>query len=109
MTTNYDAGRRMEYQACTDLISQHYEAQRTAGSHSPFDVIAWNHANLLLIQVKRTSQSSHIPHAVHEARLAWNTWSLPNIDRVRLEVWVRYDAKWHKFNITPKVKERTQR
>ena len=38
---NYIKGRRKEYNICTQLKKQGYIiAQRTAGSHSPIDVIA---------------------------------------------------------------------
>ena len=40
---NYIKGRRKEYKICHSYKSMGYEiAQRTAGSHSPIDVIAIN-------------------------------------------------------------------
>lgn len=40
---NYVKGRRKEYKLCKELISKGYDiVQRTAGSHSPIDIIAIN-------------------------------------------------------------------
>ena len=52
---NYEKGRRKEYAICDRLRNQGYDiAQRTAGSHSPFDIIAVNKAKKIikLVQVK---------------------------------------------------------
>ena len=52
---NYQKGRRKEYAVCEKLRKQGYDiAQRTAGSHSPFDIIAINKALKIikLVQVK---------------------------------------------------------
>lgn len=38
---NYQKGRRKEYKICDELKKKGFDiVQRTAGSHSPFDVIA---------------------------------------------------------------------
>mgnify|MGYP003134653498 CR=1 FL=1 len=40
---NYEKGRRKEYKVCSIMKRLGYDiAQRTAGSHSPFDIIAVN-------------------------------------------------------------------
>lgn len=52
---NYVKGRRKEYKICEDLKKAGYDiVQRTAGSHSPIDVIAIsrNPRIIILIQVK---------------------------------------------------------
>jgi Holliday junction resolvase len=48
---NYLKGRRKEYKLIKELISKGYDiAQRTAGSHSPIDIIAV-HRDLQLISL----------------------------------------------------------
>jgi len=52
---NYVKGRRKEYKICDELRAQGWDiVQRTAGSHSPIDVIAINQEKKLirLIQSK---------------------------------------------------------
>jgi len=53
----YKKGRRKEYKICKDLKEKGYNiVQRTAGSHSPIDIIAISikDKEILLIQSKRT-------------------------------------------------------
>jgi Holliday junction resolvase len=38
--TRYEEGRRLEWQICAEFRRWGYMAQRTAGSHSPVDVVA---------------------------------------------------------------------
>lgn len=51
--TNYHRGRGVEWLARNQLRKWGYIAERTAGSHGPFDIIATNAAVVRLIQVKR--------------------------------------------------------
>jgi hypothetical protein len=50
--TNYEKGRRGEYQIIKLLKSAGYDANRTAGSHGMYDVIAVNKTSVRLIQAK---------------------------------------------------------
>ena len=53
--TNYIRGRRREHYICSQLKKDGFDiAQRTAGSHSPFDIIAIQIENkkIELVQVK---------------------------------------------------------
>lgn len=53
--TQYTRGRSKEYRVCNELKKAGYSiVQRTAGSHSPFDIIAIHPKNhkIKLIQVK---------------------------------------------------------
>jgi Holliday junction resolvase len=50
--TNYDAGRRFEYEICRDLRAKGYHAQRSAGSHSPVDVWAVPDTGIGLLTVQ---------------------------------------------------------
>jgi len=58
---NYEKGRRKEYKVCEKLKQEGCEiAQRTAGSHSPFDVIGidLNDKVIKLIQAKPDNYKS---------------------------------------------------
>lgn len=59
-TTNYIKGRRREYMLVKYFKDKGYLAIRTAGSHSPFDVIAVDSTNIFLCQLK--------PHNVSEKK-----------------------------------------
>lgn len=59
---NYIKGRRKEYKVCTELKNLGWAiAQRTAGSHSPIDIIAINtDKNIIrLIQCKPDDMNAH--------------------------------------------------
>lgn len=99
MITPYERGRRMEQQAVEDLRKLGYEAQRTAGSHGPFDVVAWSAGFVWLIQVKRVDNSAGIAPAISEARTAWEDHQKPDIPWVVCKVWVRYEGAWHTFRL----------
>ena len=49
---NYIRGRNKEYEAMRYLNTM-YLALRTAGSHSPFDVVGLGKNNVMLVQLKR--------------------------------------------------------
>lgn len=50
---NYVKGRRKEYKICKSLKLEGYDiVQRTAGSHSPIDIIAIAKGFILLVQSK---------------------------------------------------------
>ena len=58
---NYIKGRRKEYKVCDLLRTEGYQiVQRTAGSHSPIDVIAINKRSreIMLVQCKPDSMSN---------------------------------------------------
>ena len=50
---NYNNGRAREYQAVAELRARGYSAYRIAGSHGPWDVVAWDGTNYLYIQCKK--------------------------------------------------------
>ena len=52
MNNNYKKGRRNEYRTMRLLEASGYLCFRTAGSHSPFDVVAVNSCGILLVQCK---------------------------------------------------------
>ena len=56
---NYIKGRRKEYKIVHDYRNREYVAFRSAGSHSPFDVVAINEnkRDIRLIQAKPDTMS----------------------------------------------------
>lgn len=51
--TNYERGVEVERKIIHQLEKEGYVATRSAGSHSKFDIWAFNHLHTLLIQSKR--------------------------------------------------------
>lgn len=99
MTTPYERGKRMERQAVEDLEALGYGAQRTAGSHGPFDVIAWDESMVMLIQVKRSDESPYFAQLIEEARIAWEDLPIPEDPHILRYLWIRYGGTWHKFRL----------
>lgn len=66
MINRYAKGRRFEYQTMHKLEQQGFIAMRTAGSHSPFDIIAINPATqkILLIQCKAGTITDKAKHLI---------------------------------------------
>ena len=70
---NYEKGRRKEYKICNELKEQNFEiVQRTAGSHSPVDIIAINKekGEIKLIQAK----PDNMAEIAKERLLLENKW-----------------------------------
>jgi Holliday junction resolvase len=59
---NYEAGRRFEYTIKKALEKLGWIAIRSAGSHSPFDIIAIKGDRILLLQLKKY-KGGHMPQA----------------------------------------------
>ena len=59
---NYEAGRRFEYTIKKALEKLGWIAIRSAGSHSPFDIIAIKEGRILLLQLKKY-KGGHMPQA----------------------------------------------
>lgn len=60
MTTIYQKGRKKEYKIVEKYVKQGLIAFRSAGSHSPIDVVAIDYKNreIFLVQSKRTLKES---------------------------------------------------
>lgn len=72
---NYLKGRRKEYKICSQYKQEGCDiAQRTAGSHSPFDVIAINSQKkkIFLIQCKPDNISEQQLRKIQEKNLELN-------------------------------------
>lgn len=52
MTTSYHKGRAFEYQVATYLRRRGFTVTRAAGSHSPYDLIAYDRKRCLHVQCK---------------------------------------------------------
>ena len=52
MNRNYRKGRRAEWRSRALLVKQGYTVVRAAGSKGPFDLVAWNGTDGVLIQCK---------------------------------------------------------
>ena len=59
---NYETGRRFEYTIKKALEKLGWIAIRSAGSHSPFDIIAIKGDRILLLQLKKY-RGGHMPQA----------------------------------------------
>jgi Holliday junction resolvase len=85
--TNYRRGYITENKAVNQLKKMGYTAVRTAGSHSPFDVIAWKQDEVRFIQLKRTKKWKNYNLEVKQI----SEQKVPK--SVKLELWVWVDRK----------------
>jgi len=85
---NYRRGYLAELKAIETLAKAGCVAARTAGSHSPFDVIAVSRAGVRLIQVRRVKTGAH--GAAEKATDGLR--SLPVPPGISREVWVWLDG-----------------
>ncbi len=87
--TNYRRGVATEYKCIEVLEAAGYVAQRSAGSHGPWDVCAVGGCGVRLIQLKRVKQGGSwkgdYDLAVEQMR------GLPDLPGVSREVWVWED------------------
>jgi len=78
---NYEKGRRKEYKICEKYKKEGYDiVQRTAGSHSPFDIIAIN-KTLKIIKLIQSKPDNYNEKKIIEE----NLW-LNNAFRVEFQV-----------------------
>jgi len=92
--TPYEAGRRAEYAAIAQLRIEGYQAVRTAGSHGPFDIVAWKDRDLLFVQVKRVSNVEAIAAAIRAAEDGLRAADFPVYGPWGVEIWIRHKAKF---------------
>jgi len=89
VSTNYSRGARIEYRAVQHLEHVGYFCVRSAGSHSPVDVVAVGPAGIRLIQIKRAKDGYLSPGELETAREQLRT--LPCPAGVSREIWVWKD------------------
>jgi hypothetical protein len=94
---NYIRGRAIEYRGKKELEQAGYYVVRSAGSHSAFDLVAWNDQEILFIQCKREKKSAKNPKKKKYKR------DLIQIDTIKIppngrkEFWIWRDRKgWTK-------------
>lgn len=88
--TNYNRGVEIEHKAVKEFRNVGYLAQRTAGSHSLWDVTVVGKYKVLLVQCKRMKAKSSGAHAQirHQFNLDWELVELaPQVVPVLL-IWV---------------------
>jgi Holliday junction resolvase-like predicted endonuclease len=100
----YEKGRRAENEAQRMLERDGYEVARSAGSHGPADLIAWNEREIRFIQIKAIGHEQSAGVAIAAGRRRWNDAIRPTIESVSIETWVRYPrARWcHEVHVIQK-------
>jgi hypothetical protein len=88
--TNYQKGANKEREVKKLLEDKFYTAIRSAGSHGPVDVVAWDKTGILLIQVKYNCLISKDEKEILE--------NMPIPDNATIEVW-----EYVSGNKTPKI------
>lgn len=97
--TNYRRGYRAERRAADELRRAGYVVARTAGSRSPFDLVAVGSAGVRLIQVKRVKERSP---AAALARAREEFLQVPTGPGHACEVWVWRDGDgWVAREVVP--------
>lgn len=93
---SYTRGRDAEYRAARDLERAGYVVIRSAGSHTPVDLVAIGPAGVRLIQVKVDSESRTLRPSELEA-VREELRSLPRPPGVTAELWVGRVVRrtWH--------------
>ena len=101
--SNYSRGRDTEYLARDLLVLHGYQVVRSAGSHTPIDLVTWQDGgHPLLIQVKRNSR--HLDRTLLvEREYASVIRSLREMSRpikADVELWVWAPLKgWHFYSV----------
>jgi Holliday junction resolvase len=96
--TNYKRGRNTEYKAVEILEAAGYIAFRSAGSHSPVDVVGIGPTGVRLIQLKRAKQGNSWKAEYEIAREQLQ--GLPKLPGVTREIWVWVDREgWVKQEV----------
>lgn len=106
---NYESGRRFEYRVKQYLEKYGFLVMRTAGSHSPFDLMAVNTSWVLLIQCKygamvskqtretmRDYQDKYpveciIAHAKKREPISFYSWEIVDSTKPSVKEWKKID------------------
>ena len=98
--TNYSRGRDTEYLARDLLILHGYQVVRSAGSHTPIDLVAWQDGgHPLLIQVKRNTKHQDKTLVVERtySKVITELREMPRPMRSDIELWVWAPLKGWRF------------
>ena len=94
MATNYQRGYAFENKIVNFFRGKGFFAVRTAGSHTPVDVIAWDEDSFYLIQAKAGKMGkSEILAAMGALIACVISPPLRNFDSLHREVWVKGDGR----------------
>ena len=91
MTNNYQRGAQREREAARRLRQQGYTVVRSAGSHGPVDLVAWNGEETRLIQVK-ANRADALAAAKELKGMTWPPAS-------RVEVWWGAGKTWQRRTV----------
>jgi Holliday junction resolvase len=103
--TNYTKGREVEYLARDLLIARGYQVIRSAGSHSPVDLVAWQDSgHPVLVQVKRNKTHLEgvvpISQAYRHDIVILRNMARPTGSAVELWVWTPHEG-WRFYSVLP--------
>jgi predicted RNA binding protein YcfA (HicA-like mRNA interferase family) len=100
MNRNYVKGARVERKALDQLEKDGYRVIRSAGSHSPFDIVAIGMGEVRLIQLKACKKfyQNILDSAIKEIRASPGPHSMSDKDLILpsncvAEVWICEDRK----------------
>ena len=99
MTTNYARGAAFERAIVQHFRDHGFFAVRSAGSHSPVDVVAWDADSLYLIQAK--TGKVH-PGTIRAAKAELEQMLVPQSMSVHREVWVKSSVRgedWIRYEV----------
>lgn len=94
MSSPYITGRRLEHKCVAEMRKQGFGAQRTAGSHGPFDVVAWSRDVVYFIQVKKVATVGGLRKARRQAHAAWRDQPQPHFPSIHRELWCWHEHTW---------------
>lgn len=93
MATHYSRGRSYEYKAKTELESEGYTVIRAAGSHGPYDLVAFKgNQPVRCIQIKRTKVDGGVRALFNKFKPTGGYSDTHYVE----ELWVWYNGGWHK-------------
>lgn len=106
----YERGYRGELKAVRLLQAADYWAERSHASRGTFDILATNHNETLLIQVKRSKTPYKSVRAIYRANLddIKRMQAVPHPATTKVELWLYTDPQpgsatgtWQRFTVHP--------
>ena len=93
--TNYSRGRATEYERIEYFKKNGFQAIRTAGSHSPVDIIAWDRVSIYFEQLKLCKSKKFYPDRKELLKFA----DIPIPPEATKRFVVRYvgSKEWHEY------------
>lgn len=85
--SNYVRGYEVERRVVQELTAQGYHVVRSAGSHTPVDIVAWNEQEVVFIQVKRCKSPDLLERSIKQGIKDLSLIKLPTNGRAEVWVW----------------------